>query len=95
MKQGEKLLRNIQEHFIDTIDTCAEMVDKGIVNEGEWKFDFITIVCGRRIDKEATEHTRVSFQRMMYSHDNCANLIGVLELSKAEIIHNTLNGDES
>jgi hypothetical protein len=97
MKQGEKLLKNLQEHVVGTVDICADMVKAGVVKEGEWEFNFITIVCGRRVDERniADDNVKSSFQRMMYTEGNPSTLIGVLELSKAEIVHNILNGDET
>jgi hypothetical protein len=97
MKQGEKLLLDLQQHIVEAVDICGEMIDQGVASEGEWKFDFITVVYGRRVDSEAKENDNIkdSFQRMMYTDDNYSNLVGVLELSKAEVIHNILNGDES
>lgn len=97
MKQGEKLLRDLQEHVIEVVEITGEMVDDGVVSKGEWEFDFVTIVYGRRVDQEAKddENLKHSFQRAMYTDDSASNLIGVLELSKAEIVHNILNSDET
>lgn len=96
MKQGEKLLRDLQEHVIEAVEITGDMVNDGVVSEGEWEFNFVTIVYGKRVDKQAREDENLkhSFQRAMYTDDSAGHLIGVLELSKAEIIHGILNSDE-
>ena len=86
------LLNILKAHISDVVDDAQLVIDDGIISNGTWEFNAITIIYGRRLDEpQEGEPKNNAFQKASITEKNIASVLGMLEISKAEIIHNISN----